>query len=108
MTAAADLDPVTLSREQLQGWACVLCGAPLTVDRPLDTVTIDHGTTWTTYVVWACAPACGVRPAAPESTPWGRFLDHAVGCLDCRAGQRCPVGNGLHHAVREALTATAP
>ena len=102
VTTVTEIDPVTLSREQLQGWACVLCGAHLTVDRPLGTVTIDHGAHRTTYEVWACAPACGVRPAAPEATFWGRFLDHAVDCAHCRAGQRCAAGNGLRHAVREA------
>lgn len=108
MTAAADLDPATLSRDQLQGWNCVLCGARLTVERPLSTVTVDHGTTRTTYEVWACEPACGVRPAPPEPTPWGRFLVHAVGCTDCRAGQRCATGKGLHHTAREAVTAATP
>ncbi|MFI0821587.1 hypothetical protein ACH4TX_38995 [Streptomyces sp. NPDC021098] len=93
---AAEIDPATLSREQLRGWACVLCGALLTVDRPLGTVTIGHGVTRTTYEVWACAPACG------EATPWGRFLDHAVDCADCRAERRCAAGNGLRHAMREA------
>lgn len=54
----------------------------------------------------AMVRAC--EPAPPEMTPWGRFLDHAMGCADCRAGQRCAAGNGLHHAVREALAAVAP
>ncbi|MFD7504272.1 hypothetical protein [Streptomyces sp. NPDC059850] len=94
MTTAADLDPATLTRAQLQGWACVLCGAHLTVDRPLGAVTIDHGTTRTAYEVWACDPACGAHPAPPEETLWARFLDHALGCSDCRDGQRCPAGNG--------------
>ncbi|MFI0780685.1 hypothetical protein [Streptomyces sp. NPDC021212] len=107
-TTAAGLDPATLTREQLQGWACALCGAHLTVDRSLGTVTVDHGTTRTTYEVWACAPACDVRPAPPAPTAWGRFLVHAVDCADCRTGQRCAAGNGLHHAVREAVTAAAP
>ena len=53
-------------------------------------------------MVWAS------KPTPPEPTPWGRFLGHSVGCAGCRAGQRCAVGNGLHHAVREALTAAAP
>ncbi|MEU1805010.1 hypothetical protein, partial [Streptomyces sp. NPDC019937] len=106
--AVDDLDPATLSHEQLQGWNCVLCGTHLTVDQPMGTVTVDHEMTRMTCEVWACDPACGVRPAPSESTPWGRFLDHAVGCTDCRAGQRCAAGDGLHHAVREAVAAATP
>ncbi|MFI0819648.1 hypothetical protein ACH4TX_26230 [Streptomyces sp. NPDC021098] len=107
-TTAADLDPVTLTRDQLQGWTCALCGAHLIADRSLGPVTIVQGTARMTYEVWACEPACGVRPAQPGPTPWGRFLDHAVDCADCRAGQRCPAGDRLHHAVRVAVAAAAP
>ncbi|GAA0934707.1 MULTISPECIES: hypothetical protein [Streptomyces violaceusniger group] len=104
---ATDLDPATLTHEQLQGWACALCGAHLTVDRPLGTVTVDRGTTRATVEVWACAPACGVCPAPPEPTAWGRFLDHAVACVDCRNGRRCATGHTLHGEVRDALAGGA-
>ncbi|QKV94204.1 hypothetical protein HUT19_22580 [Streptomyces sp. NA02950] len=72
------------------------------------TAAADYGTTRTTYETWVCEPACGVPTAPSEPTPWGRFLDHAMGCADCRAGQRCATGHRLLHAVREALTAAAP
>ncbi|AEM82682.1 hypothetical protein [Streptomyces violaceusniger] len=52
----ADIDPTTLTREQLQGWHCALCGMTLGADRPLGRVTITRGATHTTYEVWACAP----------------------------------------------------
>ncbi|MFF7649390.1 hypothetical protein ACFZCY_05955 [Streptomyces sp. NPDC007983] len=44
----------------------------------------------------------------PEPTPWGRFLDHAMDCADCREGERCSPGDELRHAVRAVLTAAAP
>lgn len=47
------------------------------------------------------------RPAA-SSTAWGRFLDHAMNCADCRTGPRCPAGDALHRAVQEVVAAAAP
>ncbi|WP_438478947.1 hypothetical protein [Streptomyces asiaticus] len=108
LAAAAELDPNALTREQLQGWNCVLCGARLEADRPAGTATITRGATQTTYEVWACAPVCATRPAPQEPTEWARFLDHAAGCDDCRDSQRCPAGDELHQAARQKARATAP
>ncbi|MEU1805820.1 hypothetical protein [Streptomyces sp. NPDC019937] len=47
------------------------------------------------------------RPVA-RGTAWSRFLDHAMDCPGCRAGERCDFGDQLHRAVREAVTAAAP
>jgi len=44
----------------------------------------------------------------PEPTGWSLFLDHAMGCADCRDGHRCTAGNELHDAVRAALDPAAP
>lgn len=108
-TVMALVDPDTLTHAQTGGWDCVLCGRRLgDTGRPLGTVTIDHGTTRATYEVWACDPACGVHPFHPEPTPWSLFLDHAMGCADCRDGERCATGNQLHDAVRAALDTATP
>ncbi|AGP56201.1 hypothetical protein [Streptomyces rapamycinicus] len=108
LTAAAELDPSALTREQLQGWNCVLCGARLAVDQSVGTVTITRGATQTTYEVWACAPGCVTGPAPQEPTEWARFLDHAMACADCTDGERCATGNQLHDAVRAALDTATP
>ncbi|MFI0819018.1 hypothetical protein ACH4TX_24440 [Streptomyces sp. NPDC021098] len=112
MTGNPKIDPAALTREQLHGWDCVLCGARLAADRSAGTVTVDRGSTRTTYEVWACAPACGGSAAAQEPTAWSRFLDHAATtCADCRTGRQCAAGSELHHAAREearAATVAAP
>lgn len=79
VTSTAEPDTSMLTREQLQGWNCALCDARLTVDRPA--VTIALGPTQTTYEVWACAPACGIR---------------------LQTERRCVTGNELYRTAREA------
>ncbi|WPB92690.1 hypothetical protein [Streptomyces malaysiensis] len=103
---AADLDPATLTRDQLRGWDCALCGTRLVTDRPLGTVTVDRGTTRATYPVWACAPACGSDPAE-ASAAWRRYLDHATGCRRCHPGRECPTGDDLHAQARAEGRAAA-
>ncbi|AEM87874.1 hypothetical protein [Streptomyces violaceusniger] len=98
-TTAAGLDPATLTRGQLGGWGCALCGTRLVADRLLGTVTVDHGATRTTYPVWACAPACGSDPAEAPAA-WRRYLDHAVGCECCHHSRACPTGDFLHAQAR--------
>ncbi|WP_199830958.1 hypothetical protein [Streptomyces sp. NBRC 110028] len=108
MTGSRRIDPDALTREQLQGWDCVLCGARLAADRSAGTVTVDRGPTRTTYEVWACAPACGGSAAAQEPTAWSRFLDHAAtGCAGCRTGRRCATGSELHGMARAEARAAA-
>ncbi|MGR3936934.1 hypothetical protein [Streptomyces sp. BRA346] len=102
------MDRAALTREKLHGWDCVLCGARLAADRSAGTVTVDRGPTRTTYEVWACGPACGVRPDAQKPTAWSRFLDNATtGCADCRTGRRCRAGHELLDAAREEARTAA-
>jgi len=99
VATAAGLDPATLTREQLRGWDCALCGTHLVADRPLGTVTVDRGATRTTYAVWACAPACGAAVGEAPAA-WRRYLDHATGCRRCHHGRACSAGDDLRAQAR--------
>ncbi|MER7880595.1 hypothetical protein ABTY63_44820 [Streptomyces solisilvae] len=124
----ARIDPDTLTHQQLQGWNCALCGRPLDVerplgadrplgaerplgadrplgtDRPLSTVTIERGTTRTTYEVRACAPSCAETSTGPAAeTEWREAIEHAAGCPACRTpGAGCETGERLLHTYEEA------
>ncbi|MFC9226087.1 hypothetical protein ACFT8W_36070 [Streptomyces hygroscopicus] len=92
----AGIDPAALTREQLLGWRCALCGTLLTGDRPLGTVTLSQGPTLTTYPLWACHPNCTTENA------WRAALTHAAGCEACRTGE-CATGQRLLDAYTAAF-----
>ncbi|MFJ4636953.1 hypothetical protein ACIP69_15155 [Streptomyces hygroscopicus] len=92
----AGIDPTALTREQLLGWRCALCGTLLTGDRPLGTVALSQGPTLTTYPLWACHPNCTTENA------WRAAITHAAGCEACRTGE-CETGQRLLDAYATAL-----
>ncbi|MFH8812133.1 hypothetical protein ACH4GZ_33820 [Streptomyces hygroscopicus] len=93
---AAGIDPAALTREQLLGWRCALCGTLLTGDRPLGTVTLSQGPTLTTYPLWACDPNCTTENV------WRAALTHAAGCEACRTGE-CETGQRHLDAYATAI-----
>ncbi|WHX15562.1 hypothetical protein QFW82_00170 [Streptomyces malaysiensis subsp. malaysiensis] len=99
----AGIDPATLTREQLRGWNCALCGRS-SPDRLLGTVTIARGATHTTYEVRGCAPSCAETATGPAAEmEWRVALEHAAGCLTCRIpGAGCETGEQLLHAYEVA------
>ncbi|MET8180435.1 hypothetical protein [Streptomyces sp. NPDC005336] len=108
---AAGVDPATLTREQLQGWDCALCGARLAIDRPLGTVTIGRGPTLTTYEVWGCNPACRAERMAASAwvssycrlaTADARYAEVHEWCRVPAIIPLAPCGCGCHRPRRKS------
>ncbi|XQE77671.1 hypothetical protein ACN24L_01055 [Streptomyces microflavus] len=56
------MEPARLTKDQIKGFTCALCGNRLYADRPLGTFTATEGLCTEPTELWACAPTCSALP----------------------------------------------